>query len=54
MVRASDVRFCLLLNTTSTSMMDISRETWLLPCKAAPSCDYRFFVDKLDTTLSEV
>ena len=29
------------------------RETWLLPCRAAASCDYRFFVDKMMSNLTE-
>ena len=29
-----------------------NRETWLLPCKNAVSCDYRFFIDQVHENIS--
>jgi hypothetical protein len=38
-------------------LRDAARDTWLLPCRSSPFCDYRFFVDKVlenvDTVIAE-
>ena len=28
------------------------RATWLIPCKASPKCEYRFFIDQTSAALS--
>eukprot|EP01032_Pedospumella_encystans_P023214 gene23214-26280_t len=33
-------------------LRESSRKTWLLPCLANPTCDYKFFVDKSESDIS--
>lgn len=45
-----DIDLTLLISITSSPsashLRQAARETWLLPCRAISTCDYRFFIDK--------
>lgn len=33
-------------------LREAARKTWLLPCRASPSCEYKFFIDSENITKS--
>jgi hypothetical protein len=51
-----DKDLTLLISITSgpsgSHLRNAARETWLLPCRAVSSCDYRFFIDKMEANIT--
>ena len=55
--RSKDADLHLLISITSgpahTLLRQAARETWLSPCAQSPLCDYRFFVDRPETNVTD-
>lgn len=51
-----DKDLTLLISITSgpggSHLRNAARETWLLPCRAVSTCDYRFFIDKIKANIT--